>query len=53
MAAVVFTVDWELRSGIPPIPDEEILCARDPDVVIPFATVDPARPDARRARPAR
>jgi predicted TIM-barrel fold metal-dependent hydrolase len=45
MRAVVFTVDWELRSGIPPIPDEEILSA-DPDVVIPFATVDPARPDA-------
>ena len=45
MRAVVFTVDWELRSGIPPIPDEEILSA-DPEVVIPFATVDPARPDA-------
>ena len=45
MRAVVFTVDWELSSGIPPIPDEEILSA-DPDVVIPFATVDPARPDA-------
>jgi uncharacterized protein len=24
MAAVVFTVDWESRSGIPPIPNEEI-----------------------------
>ena len=45
MRAVVFTVDWELQSGIAPIPDEEILAA-DPDVVIPFATVDPARPDA-------
>jgi uncharacterized protein len=45
MRAVVFTVDWELSSGIPPIPDDEILSA-DPDVVIPFATVDPARPDA-------
>jgi predicted TIM-barrel fold metal-dependent hydrolase len=43
--AVVFTVDWELQSGIAPIPDEEIFSA-DPDVVIPFATVDPARPDA-------
>ena len=45
MRAVVFTVDWELRSGIAPIPDDEILGA-DPEVVIPFATVDPARPDA-------
>ena len=24
MAAVVFTVDWESRSGIPPIPNEEV-----------------------------
>ena len=24
LAAVVFTVDWESRSGIPPIPNEEI-----------------------------
>jgi uncharacterized protein len=48
MAAVVFTVDWESRSGRPPIPNEEIAAAaRDhPDVLIPFASVDPARPDA-------
>jgi predicted TIM-barrel fold metal-dependent hydrolase len=45
MVAVLFTVDWELRSGVPPIPDDEILSA-DLDVVIPFATVDPARHDA-------
>jgi predicted TIM-barrel fold metal-dependent hydrolase len=48
MAAVVFTVDWESRSGIPPIPNEEIAeaAAANPDVLIAFASVDPARPDA-------
>ena len=48
MAAVVFTVDWESRSGIPPIPNEEIAeaAAANADVLIPFASVDPARPDA-------
>jgi len=53
MAAVVFTVDWESRSGIAPIPNEEIAeaAAANPDVLIPFASVDPARPDAvERAR---
>ena len=49
LAAVVFTVDWESRSGIPPIPNEEIAegAAANADVLIPFASVDPARPDAR------
>lgn len=48
MAAVVFTVDWESRSGIAPIPNEEIAeaAAANPDVLIPFASVDPARPNA-------
>jgi predicted TIM-barrel fold metal-dependent hydrolase len=48
IAAVVFTVDWEARSGIPPIPNEEIAAAahENADVLIPFASVDPARPDA-------
>jgi predicted TIM-barrel fold metal-dependent hydrolase len=48
MAAVVFSVDWEARSGLPPIPNEEIAegAAANPDVLIPFASVDPARPDA-------
>jgi predicted TIM-barrel fold metal-dependent hydrolase len=48
MACVVFTVDWESQSGIPPVPNEEIAeaAARHPDVLIPFASVDPARPDA-------
>jgi len=53
MAAVVFTVDWESQSGIPPIPNEEIAegAAANSDVLIPFASVDPARPDAvERAR---
>ena len=53
MVAVVFTVDWESRSGIPPIPNEEIAdaAAANADVLIPFASVDPARPDAvERAR---
>ena len=48
MAAVVFIVDWELRSGLPMIPNEEIAEAarENADVLIPFASVDPARPDA-------
>ena len=48
IAAVVFTVDWESRSGIAPIPNEEIAeaAAANSDVLIPFASVDPARPDA-------
>jgi uncharacterized protein len=48
LAAVLFTVDWEARSGRPPIPNEEIADAAraNPDVLIPFASVDPARPDA-------
>src|SRR6185312_5203638 len=48
-----FTVDWESRSGIAPIPNEEIAegAAANDDVLIPFASVDPARPDAvERAR---
>ena len=53
LAAVLFTVDWEARSGRPQIPNEEIAdaAAANPDVLIPFASVDPARPDAvERAR---
>ena len=48
LAAVVFTVDWELESGIAPIPNEEISegAAANADVLIPFASVDPARADA-------
>ena len=45
---MLFTVDWESRSGIAPIPNEEIIdaAAQNPDVIVPFASVDPARPDA-------
>ena len=48
LAAVLFTVDWESRSGRPPIPNEEILDAAraSPDVIVPFVSVDPARADA-------
>jgi Predicted metal-dependent hydrolase of the TIM-barrel fold len=45
IAAVVFTVDWELQSGRPQIPNEEIAeaAAANADVLIPFASIDPAR----------
>ena len=48
IAAVIFTVDFELQSGRAPIPNEEIAeaAAENADVLIPFASVDPARPDA-------
>lgn len=48
MAAVVFTVDSEHQTGHPPVPNEHVLAAavRHPDVLIPFASVDPHRPDA-------
>ena len=48
MAAVVFTVDSEHQTGHPPIANEDIVRAaqRHPDVLIPFASVDPHRPDA-------
>lgn len=45
MAAVIFTVDTESFTGHPPIPNEEVAsaAARHPDVLIPFASLDPAR----------
>ncbi|MCF7548646.1 amidohydrolase family protein [Pseudonocardia sp. WMMC193] len=45
MAAVVFTVDVEHATGHPALSNEEIadLAAQHPDVLIPFASVDPAR----------
>ncbi len=48
MAAVVFTVDAEHQTGHPPVPNEHVLAAaaRHPDVLIPFASVDPHRADA-------
>ncbi|GAA2684264.1 amidohydrolase family protein [Actinoplanes palleronii] len=43
MAAVVFTVDAEHATGHPRIANEEIAssCADHPDVLIPFASIDP------------
>jgi predicted TIM-barrel fold metal-dependent hydrolase len=45
MAAVVFTVDAELGSGHPSLSNEEIAeaAAAHPDVLIPFASIDPNR----------
>jgi predicted TIM-barrel fold metal-dependent hydrolase len=45
MAAVVFTVDAEHATGHPRIANEEIAedCAKHPDVLIPFASIDPHR----------
>ncbi|MQY09449.1 amidohydrolase family protein [Actinomadura macrotermitis] len=54
MAAVVFTVDTEHATGHPPIPNEHVAeqCARHPDALIPFASIDPwrGRAGARAAR---
>ena len=53
MACVVFTVDYESRSGRAPVANEEIAeaAAANADVLIPFASIDPARSDAaERAR---
>jgi predicted TIM-barrel fold metal-dependent hydrolase len=53
VAAVVFTVDVELTAGSPVVTNEEIAAgaARHSDVLIPFGSIDPARPDAtERAR---
>lgn len=43
MACVVFTVDAESATGTPPVPNEEIAeaAAANPDVIVPFAGVDP------------
>ncbi|WP_199547892.1 amidohydrolase family protein [Streptomyces sp. N35] len=45
MAAVVFTVDAEHATGTPPVPNEEVAeaAAGNPDVLIPFASIDPFR----------
>jgi uncharacterized protein len=45
MAAVVFTVDTESVTGQPPIANEAVAeaAARHPDVLIPFASIDPHR----------
>jgi len=45
MAAVVFTVDAEAALGHPAIGNEEVAeaAAEHPDVLIPFASIDPAK----------
>ena len=45
MAAVVFSVDAEWATGHPPVPNEDVARAaeRHPDVLIPFASIDPHR----------
>ncbi len=45
MAAVVFTVDAESATGTQPVPNEEVAeaAAANPDVLIPFASIDPFR----------
>jgi predicted TIM-barrel fold metal-dependent hydrolase len=54
MAAVVFSVDAEHATGTEPVPNEEVAeaAAANPDVLIPFASVDPSRGRAgvKRAR---
>ncbi|MEV2275316.1 amidohydrolase family protein [Nocardiopsis sp. NPDC049922] len=54
MAAVVFPVDTESTTGLPAVPNEEVAqaAADHPDVLIPFASIDPAkgRLGARQAR---
>lgn len=49
MAAVVFTVDATTNLGQTPISSAEIAqgAARNNDVLIPYGSVDPLRPDAR------
>ncbi|MEY9854879.1 putative TIM-barrel fold metal-dependent hydrolase [Catenulispora sp. GAS73] len=43
MACVVFTVDAESATGTPAVPNEEVAeaAAANPDVIIPFASIDP------------
>jgi predicted TIM-barrel fold metal-dependent hydrolase len=45
MAAVIFTVDAESATGTAPVPNEEVAeaAAAHPDVLIPFASIDPFR----------
>ena len=45
MMAVLFTVDSALTTGQPRVPNEDVIegAARHPDVLIPFASIDPRR----------
>ena len=48
IAAVVFAVDAETVTGRPAVPNEEIaeVARANSDILIPFASVDPHKPDA-------
>ena len=54
MACVIFPVDMESSTGLVRVPNEEVAeaTAENPDVLIPFASIDPAkgRMGAREAR---
>ena len=54
MACVIFPVDMESSTGLVRVPNEEVAeaAAENPDVLIPFASIDPAkgRMGAREAR---
>jgi uncharacterized protein len=45
LAAVIFSVDSEAVTGVAPVPNEEVAeaAAAAPDVLIPFASIDPSR----------
>ncbi len=45
LAAVIFAVDAEFVTGRAPVPNEEVaeVAAANPDVLIPFASIDPHR----------
>ena len=55
IAAVIFTVDDEAGMGRKRLGNAEVLAAAEanPDVLIPFASVDPAQGQARHPRGAR
>ncbi len=48
LVAVIFTVDAETVTGRPAVPNEEVaeVAAANPDVLIPFASIDPHKTDA-------
>src|SRR5512146_2418395 len=48
IAAVLFAVDAERTTGVAPVSNDEVLAAAraNPDVLIPFVSVDPGRGDA-------
>ena len=55
MACVIFPVDMESTTGIERVPNEEVaeVAAENADVLIPFASIDPAKGSARGSPPHR